>query len=237
MTDDDDQLLRDLNSSPLNRLPGAVWLLLLAVLGIELVFVAAHYGLVGGAQGVGWRLAAIERFAFSGAIQQWMLENMRFPASSLWRYATYSFVHATTMSAIFAAVLIAALGKMLGERFGTLPFLLLALVTPVLAAMIFGLVVGDDQLGWLVGSMPMVFALVGGFTWMRFHDAQGDREKQKRAFSMIGLLLVARLAFGLVAEAGPGWIGEVAAFALGYGASALILGPGSWQRTRARIQR
>lgn len=236
MTEDEEQRLRDHNASPLNSLPGAVWLLVLGVIGVELVLSAASFGLVGGPMGVGWRLQAIERFAYSGAIQQWMLENWRFPVSHLWRYLSFSFVQGTAMGAVFGAVLIAALGKMLGERFGAAAFLTLALGAPVLGAMVFGLIVGNDQLGWLVGSMPMVFGLVGGFTWLRWHDAQGDREKQKRAFGMIGLLLAARLAFGLVAETGPGWIGEVAAFVIGFGASALFLGPGSWHRLRARIR-
>ncbi len=61
------------------------------------------------------------------------------------------------MHALFGAVMLAALGKMLAERFGPARFLVLALVVPVLAAVIFGLVVGQDQLGWLFGAMPMAF--------------------------------------------------------------------------------
>ncbi|MCB1388036.1 MAG: rhomboid family intramembrane serine protease [Rhodobacteraceae bacterium] len=236
MTDDDEQILRDLNASPLNPLPGVVWLLVLAVLGIEATLSAASHGLIGGQQGVGWRVHAIERFAFSSGIQQWMLENARFPPVHLMRYLTYSFVHASAMHAIFAAVLLTALGKMVGERFGAVAFVALVAVVPVLAAVLFGLVTAEDQLGWLIGAMPMAFALVGAVTWLRWRDAAGDRSAQRRAFALIGVLVGARLAFALLAETGPAWMAELAAFALGFGASALFVGPGSWQRLRARLR-
>ncbi|WP_127108855.1 rhomboid family intramembrane serine protease [Pararhodobacter zhoushanensis] len=234
--DADEQLLRDLNSSPINPLPGVVWLLVLAVLGVEAVLSAAGYGLIGGPQGVGWRLSAIQRFGFSSGIQGWMLETRQFPPQHLLRYVTFPFIHGSPMHALFGVVLLAALGKMVGERFGALRFLVLALVVPIVAAAIFGLILGDDQLGWLFGAMPMVFALVGGMTWLRWRDAGGDRDKQRRAFALIAALMGARLAFGLIAETGPAWIAELSAFGLGFAASALVLGPGSWQRLRAKIR-
>ena len=234
--DDDERLLRDLNSSPINALPGMVWLLVLLIAAIELLLTAAGYGLIGGPSGVGWRIEAIQRFAYSSAVQSWMLETWRFPPMHLVRYLSFPFIHAGAMHAIFAIVLIAALGKMVGERFSAGAFLILAVLVPVLSAIVFGFVMGEDQLGWLFGAMPTVFALVGAFTWMRFRDAQGDRAKQRRAFGMIAVLLGARLAFGVMAETGPGWIAEVAAFAFGFGLSALVLGPGSWQRLRSRIR-
>ena len=231
MTDDHDR-----NAPPLNRLPGAVWLLLAGLLGVELVLSLAGQGLIGGAQGVGWRIRAIENGAYTSAIQHWMLETWRFPPQHLARYLTYSFIHASPMHALFGAVLVAALGKMLADRMGTAAILTLALGGPVLAAVLFGLVMGQDRLGWLVGAMPMAFGLVGAFTWLRWSDAAGDRDKQRRAFGLIAVLLGARLAFGLIAESGPFWIAEVAAFALGFGATALFLGPGRWARLRARLK-
>ena len=236
MTDAEDPLPPDHNASPLNPLPGVVWLLLLIILGVELVLTLAGYGFIGGAQGVGWRIRAIERFAYTSAIQSWMLETWRFPAMSLLRYLSFSFVHGNPMHAVFGSVLVAALGKMVGEQFGAVPLLVLVLAVPALAATGFGLVMGQDQLGWLIGTMPMAFALVGAFTWLRFADAAGDRGKQRRAFALIGLVLVARLAFGLLAESGPFWIAEILAFALAFAASALFLAPGRWQRTRQRIR-
>lgn len=228
--------LRDLNASPLNRLPGAVWLLLLAVIGVELALQLGALGVVGGTQAIGWRIEAIQRFGYSSSVQDWMLNNRAFPTMHLVRYATFSFIHGSLMHALFACVLIAALGKSVAEAFGSLRFLVLAVGVPIAASVIFGLIIGTDQTGWLIGAMPLAFALVGGFTWLKWHEAAGDTDKQRRAFAMIGLLLVARLGFGLMIEAGPAWIAEVTAFALGFGMSALILGPGSWRRLRLRLR-
>lgn len=236
MHDDDQDTLANLNAAPVNPLPPLVWLLILAVLGVEAALSLAGWGLIGGAQGVGWRIAAIQDYAFSSAIQQTMLENRHYVPRLLMRYLTYSFVAGNPMAALFVAVLIAALGKTVAERMAPAAFVVLVLGVPAVAALIFGLLTAADPLGWLIGGMPMVFALVGAFTWLKWRDAAGDVQKQRRAFSMIGLLLAARLGFGLMAEAGPGWIAELVAFALGFGLSALVLGPGSWARTRARIR-
>lgn len=236
MNDDDRKALDNLNASPINPLPGAVWLLLAVVLGIEAVLWAGGAGLVGGARAVGWRIAAIESYAYSSAIQHWMIENMRFPLWNLARYGAFSFVHGSPMHALFGAVLLAALGKSVAEQFGALRFLLLALLVPILAAAGFGLIVGNHPLGWLLGAMPMVFGLVGAFTWLKWREAGTDAVKKRRAFGMIALLLGARLAFGLIAEAGPGWIAEALAFAMGFALSALFLGPQSWSRTRDRLR-
>lgn len=236
MHDDEDTRLDDLNASPLNPLPGAVWLLLLAIAGIEVALQLAHFGVIGGSQGIGWRIEAIQRFAYSSSVQDWMLENRRFPGLHMVRYLGFSFVHTGAMHAVFALVLVAALGKMLAERFGALRFLALALAVPSLAAILFGLILGPDELGWLIGAMPMVFGLVGGWTWLQWSEAGADSEKRRRAFALIGLLLAARLGFGLFGEAGPAWVAELIAFALGFMASAAVLGPGSWHRTRVRLR-
>ena len=88
MTDDDHDPLADLNASPLNPLPGAVWLLLLAVIGIEAVLSAGSAGLIGGQQAVGWRIETIQNYAFSSGIQDWMLQNWRFPVRHLTRFSS-----------------------------------------------------------------------------------------------------------------------------------------------------
>ncbi|WP_323035720.1 rhomboid family intramembrane serine protease [Pararhodobacter sp.] len=235
MTDDDRDPLADLNASPLNPLPGVIWLVLLVILGIEAVLWAGGAGLVGGPQAVGWRIETIQRFAFSSGIQDWMLQNWRFPTQHLIRYFSFNFIHGTPMHALFGVVLVAALGKTVAESFGAARFVVLVLVAPLMGAAIFGLITRADHLGWLFGAMPMAFALVGAFTWIKWREAAGDRTKQRRAFAMIGILVLARLAFGLLAEAGPAWIAEVASFALGFAGSALVLGPGSWARLRERI--
>lgn len=226
--------LRDLNASPLNPLPGLVWLLILAIGGIELVLWAGGRGLAGGPEAVGWRLETIQRFAFSGAIQDWMLETRRAPPGHLLRYLSFGFVHGGPMHAGFVIVLVAALGKYIAEPFGNRAFAVLVVVPPLAGALVFGLVLGGHELGWLFGGMPLVFGLVGALTWWRWRIAE-DREARLRAFGVIGTLMAARLGFGLMIEAGHGWIAELAAFAVGFVVSGVV-GPGGWRALRARLR-
>ncbi len=51
--------------SPVNAVPGVVWVLALAVFGVEVALMAGEAGLVGGARAVGWRLALMQDYAFS----------------------------------------------------------------------------------------------------------------------------------------------------------------------------
>ena len=48
--------------SPFNPLPWIVWVIALPMVAIEILFSAAEAGLIGGAEAVGWRLAAIEQY-------------------------------------------------------------------------------------------------------------------------------------------------------------------------------
>ncbi len=225
--------LRDHNSSPLNPLPTLVWLVILAIVGTELVLWLGGRGIVGGPGAVGWRLEALQRFGFSTGLQIWMLENLRFPALHLVRYLSFSFVHTGPLHAFLVVVLIAALGKAYGEAQGGIRLFLLFFLPPALGAAVFALILGEHDLGWLFGGMAMVFGLVGGLTWWRWRVAE-DRAAQVRAFGIIGVLLLARLGFGLMVETGHGWVAELAAFAIGFGLAAAT-GPGRWQAIRERL--
>jgi rhomboid protease GluP len=225
--------LRDLNASPINPLPVLVWLVILAMTGIELALWLGGRGLIGGPEAVGWRLEALQRSGFSTGLQAWMLENARFPALHMGRYLSYSFVHTGPLHAFFVVILIAALGKAYGEAQGRLRLLLLMVLPPALGAAVFGLILGGHELGWLFGGMPMAFGLVGGLTWHRWRIA-ATRTEQLRAFGIIGALLLARLGFGLMVEAGHGWVAEFAAFGIGFALAASVA-PGRWQALRARL--
>jgi len=223
---------QNLNAAPLNPLPGLVWAGVLAMVATEAVLWLASAGMIGGAQGIGWRMQAIQRFAFSAELQGWMLETGRAPLEHLWRYATFSFVHGQLAQTALSLVLFAAMGKYLGERLGTLKLALLMAVPPVFGAVVFGAVVGSDPLGWLFGALPMIFGLIGAFTFIRWQGATTALEARK-AFGLIVVLMLARLGMGLMVEIGHGWIADVTAFGAGF-ALAATMQPGFWQRLRAR---
>lgn len=221
-------------AAPINKLPALVWLLLLAIAGIEAVLWLGAQGLIGGPQALGWRLEAITRWGYSGAVQVVMLENRHFPVAYLARYGAFSFIHGGPLHAFFVIVLLAALGKYVGEAFGTLRTLAVLVPATLGSAVAFGLILGEHELAWLFGGMPMTFALVGAATWWRWHDTE-DTTGRWRALGLLGGLLLARLVIGLLVEPGHGWIADLAAFALGFALAALFA-PGGWAFLRARLR-
>ena len=90
------------NEPPLNPMPPVVMALFIVIVGVEAVFSLGAYGVVGGPGAVGWRLEAMERFAFFAPVLGWMFETGQFPANHLVRFLSYPFVHATFTHAIFA---------------------------------------------------------------------------------------------------------------------------------------
>lgn len=234
MTDPEDRL-RDLTAPVLNPLPGVVWALLAVVGGVEAGLIAAGQGWIGGPQGIGWRLEAIQRFAFPAEAQGWMIENRAAPARLVLRYVAYPWVQAGPAAAGLALVMLAALGKAVAEGQGARVVLAVAALVPPLAAAAFALLAPAGGAAWLIGAMPLVFGLVGAFTlglWSRAADARARR----RAFGLIGVLILARLGLGLMVEVGPGWIADLAAFALGF-ALAAALAPGAGMRIAVRLRR
>ena len=63
--------------SPFNVLPPVVVALTLLILAIEAMFRLADFGIIGGARGVGWRIAALEDYAFSSAVMDAIFSSWR----------------------------------------------------------------------------------------------------------------------------------------------------------------
>lgn len=219
--------------SPFNAIPLVVIALTLLILGIEAVFQMANAGLIGGPRGVGWRLAAVEEFGFSGAVMDRVLERGDYSFDLLKRFVTYAFINVQLTQVAFAAGLTLALGKFAGEYYGGTKVLLIYLLTAVFGAVIYGLVV-EGRVP-LLGSFTPVYGLIGAYTyalWLRLGEAG---EKQIYAFRLIGFLLGLQLLFGLLFGSGQQWIAELSGFAAGFCIS-VILAPGGWEGMLQRLR-
>lgn len=225
---------QDHAAPPINPLPGMLWLILLAVALPEALFTLGGLGVIGGPEAAGWRLEAAQRLGFSGAVLEWMIENGRYPADHLLRLAAYPFVQAGAVQAVFALVLIAALGKMVGERVAPLALLALFWLPALVGALVYGLALGEARL--LIGALPGIFGLVGAFTWLLQHDLAAKGARRWPAFSIIAVLLVARLGIGLIAGLDNAWLAEIAGFAVGFGLTGLVT-PGGWTRSLVGLRR
>ena len=220
--------------APLNPLPWVVWALALPIVALEATFALGQAGLAGGAAAVGWRLAAIQHFAFVPDILRAMWQAQTFPMAELARIVTYPFVHGSFTHAAMVLVFILALGKMVGEIFRPLAVLAVFFGAAVAGALVYtALPMAHVP---LFGGYPAVYGLVGAFTYILWARLGALNANRARAFSLIGFLLFIQLVFGLIFGTGWDWVAELAGFGTGFGLS-FVVGPGGPARVLARFRR
>lgn len=220
------------NEQPINPLPAIVWILLAPVVIGEMMFALGGSGLAGDLA-MGWRLDALQRFAFDPGILRTMIEQNTWPPKQVARIVTYAFVHASFMHSLMVMVFILALGKMVAEAFAGWAVAVVFLGSSVIGALVYT-ALGQDQA--IYGGYPAVYGLVGAFTWILWTRLGERSEGRMRAFSLIGFLLFIQLVFGLIFGARPDWMAEVAGAAAGFLLSFLVA-PGGWARALERLRR
>lgn len=223
----------DHNTPPLNPLPPIVWLLALPLIAMELVLTLAERGLVGGPQGISWRLQAVERFGLFPELLKYQWENGGQPVDELYRLVSYVLVHGSFTHALFAVVMLLALGKMVGEVFRWWGVAVVFLGSAAVGAAAYGLLVPDRV--QLIGSFPAVYGLIGAFTFLIWTNLARVGANKFRAFSLIGALLFVQLVFGLLFGAGWDWVADISGFAAGFLLSFLVA-PGGLQRVLDQIR-
>lgn len=222
------------HAAPVNPLPPAVVALVLVIIGIEALFSLGARGIIGGPGAIGWRLDAIQNYAFSGEILAWMWESGRWPREHVIRFLSYIFVHGAFTQALFVCVFVLAMGKMVGEVMGDLAMVLIFLASGIGGALGYGLLV--DSPVPLIGGFPAVYGLIGGFTFLLWRSLALVGAQQSRAFTLIAFLMGIQLLFGLLFGGQKDWVADLFGFATGFGMS-FFLAPGGWARIRGRIRR
>lgn len=221
------------NASPFNNLPIASVIIAMVMAAVEIVLQAADLGLVGGANGVGWRLAAFQDYAFFGSIWDQMWDLSLYPTEHLIRFVTYPFLHGSFFHAAFAIVIVLAIGKVVGEVFNTIAFFAIFFASSILGALVFA-VITDAQVP-LIGGYPGGYGLIGAFTFLLWTRLTLLGENGARAFSLIGFLLAIQLVFAIIGGGSPDWIADVAGFVVGFALSFLV-SPGGWSRVKDRLR-
>ena len=79
--------------SPVNTIPPAAIAMALLIIGVEIVFSAAGAGFVGGAEGIGWRLSALQEYAYSPLVWDAIIERNEYSFDLFKRFVTYAFVN------------------------------------------------------------------------------------------------------------------------------------------------
>jgi membrane associated rhomboid family serine protease len=225
--------MQDPNAPPLNPLPMIVWVLALPIIAMEVVLGLGGSGILGGMEGAGWRLQALERFVFSPPLMRHMIETGVYPAADVARLVTYVFVHGGTTHVLFVVVILLALGKMVGEVFRWWAVVAVFFASAVAGALAFMAVPGNDAP--LFGGYPAVYGLIGAFTFLLWVNLAAVGANKYRAFTFIGFLLGIQLLFGVLFGGGYEWVADLAGFACGFLLS-FVVSPGGWGRVLAKMR-
>jgi rhomboid protease GluP len=225
--------MEDHNVSPFNALPPVVVALAVVIAGLEGMFQLATAGFLGGQEGIGWRLAAMQDYAVLDEVADWMLENMAFPPEHLLRFLTYPLIHGGFVHAAFVVVFILAIGKMVAEVFSPIAFVAIFWVSAIFGALVY--VVLLDSPFPLIGGYPGVYGLIGAFTFLMWVDAGMRGESQYRAFGLIGALMAIQIIFGVIQGDFGNVVADLAGFIAGFLLS-FIVSPGGWQRALNRLR-
>ena len=218
-----------MHNPALNPLPWSVWLLTLAIAGVELVLWAGAHGLVNMAGSAGWRAQALVLAGVNPGVQGWMVETGQTPLPHLARYLGFGLVHQGPLQAALVVVITAALGKVCAERVGSLRLLAVLALSQAMGGFAFGVVAAPDA--WLIGGYPLIFALAGCFAGLVWHG-ESDRLSRRKALGLVAVLILGRLALAATVGGGMDWIADLTACVAGY-ALGRALRPG----LRARLRR
>ncbi|QUS34824.1 rhomboid family intramembrane serine protease [Falsirhodobacter algicola] len=221
------------NEGPINPLPWVVWLLALPVIALELVFALGQSGLAGDPASVGWRLEALQRFAYSPPLFRAMWAMGEWPPAQVMRIFLYPFVQGSVTQAVFGTVFLLALGKMVAEAFRPWAVLVVFFGAGIVGALAFTAFPPGNALP-LFGAYPPVYGLIGAFTFLLWTRLAGSGT-QYRAFSLIGLLMGVQLLFAALFGGGFEWVADLAGFATGFLLS-FVVSPGGLAQIRARLR-
>ncbi|WP_420862729.1 rhomboid family intramembrane serine protease [Algirhabdus cladophorae] len=221
-------------TAPFNPLPPVVVALAAVLAVIEIALSLAERGILGGAQGIGWRTAAVQDYGFYGVIVQDYVERGVTSGNRLMRFVSYPFVHLSFTSAIFSIVFILALGNMVGRVFRPVAVLVIFFAASIFGALAYGAF--TDLNFPLVGAFPGAYGLIGAFTYLLWLRLGQMGAQQLRAFSLIGFLMGFQLVFGLLFGSDPSWVADIAGFVIGLILSPLVR-PGGLGELIRRIRR
>lgn len=230
------------DESPLNPVPPVIWVLVLPIVALEAYFGLGQLGFVGGGQpgaGLALRQILAERTAYSPELVLRLWQLRMFDLDQGWRILTYSFVHLSLTHALFVVVFTLALGNLIAHQFRPWAVLALFFGSASGGALIYTVVAGLLPV-WrfqpLVGGYPAVYGFVGAFTFLLWTRLGQQNANRMRAFTLIGMLLLFQLVFGIIFQDGSmSWIAEVAGFACGFVLS-FVLVPGGIGRVMRQIR-
>jgi rhomboid protease GluP len=219
--------------NPINPIPTVVMVLALAMVLVEGALSLGAAGVIGGPEAIGWRLTTLQDYAYAPAVWEQVVARGNLSPDMLKRFVTYLFVHGSFTHVVFALVILLALGKFVGDLWHPVSLLVVFFGAGIFGAVIYGATaLGNVP---LYGAYPALYGLIGAYTYLMWLHLKSVGENSLRAFTLIAVLLGLQLVWGVLFDAAPHWIADVAGFGFGLAVSPL-LGPGGWAAFFARMR-
>jgi len=211
-----------------NPIPAAILVILAGIILVEATIFFGFGGFIGKPGAAYERLFLIQNYGVPPNLVNWMFDTKNFSFDYLLRFIAYSFVNFSGLSVIFAAVLLLALGKIVGEVFSPLSVILIWILSTSLASIFYSVSTTTDQI--LVGSYPGVYGFVGAYTFVSWITLRLAKNKnQSLAFSLIVVLMSVQLLFSFLFGTGQLWIADFGGFVTGFLISFFLI-PGGIKR-------
>lgn len=223
----------DHDAPPFHPLPPLVVALSLAVLAIEAVFQLGARGLIGGPEAVGWRVEAVRSYGFFDPLWEHMLTTGFIGQGALWRPVTYVFLHWSAVDAIFAAVLLLAIGNRISREFGPLALAAVFVLSSATGAVMFGLLREGSEP--LIGAWPAVYGFLGLLSWTLWIASRRTGRNPWAAFQLVGMLVGLQLFFWLAFGGQLNIASDLGGFVVAFAVAPVLL-PGGISRVRALIR-
>ena len=217
--------MSEYNKPPVvNPIPTAILVIFFGIILVEAFLFFNVGGLIGKTGVAAERLLLIQNYGVPPKLANWMLGTGNPSIDNVFRFVAYPFVNLSSLSVVFASVLLLALGKMVGEVFSTLSVVSIWTLSTTLAAFFYSISSTNGQI--LVGSYPGVYGFVGAYTFVSWITLRLAKNKnQSQAFSLIVALMSVQLLFSFLFGTGQLWIADFAGFVTGFIVS-FFLSPG-----------
>lgn len=221
------------NASPVNPIPPVVLAMVVLIAFFEIAFQLGARGLVGGPAAIQWRVQALQTFGFYPSVWDYLVTTGSPSPEALWRFVTYPLVHASFVHALFACVLLLALGNFIARVFRPVALVLVVLACLIAGAVAFGLTNNDGAP--LYGAYPAAYGMIGMYTWCLWTMAERMGRNPYAAFQLIGVLVGIQLLFVVLEGAWYSFFAEIAGFATGF-LLAAPAAPGGMARLREKLR-
>ena len=206
-----------------NPIPEPIIFLVGFILGVELILLGGTYDLWGGPEAVGWRIALLEKYAFSDRLFESLFTIGFVSFDKIVRCVSYVFISEHSLLAIIGSLFALGTGKYVADRTTIVTLIVLFVIPVSVGAVVFSLLANVED--FMSGPLVVAFGFFGFYAFRESVAASWRGASRLRPFTMPILILTIDITISLITGQPPFWIARAAAFVAGLVLSLFV----SWQ--------